>query len=119
MIQPSACATEFQSRRKATWRAIRWWLLIAAVCIISIVALLCNAYGPLDDIRIKDGLILMLVTVVCGLIINFNVRRLYRCPRCNSVPVRGTPGWRDEFGREARDVLWNPLECPTCGARLR
>jgi hypothetical protein len=101
---------EFQSRRRATWRAIRGWLLIALGCVATIAGLFWNAYGPASESRIRSGLILLLVTVTCGFIVNSKIRRLYRCPECNQVPIRTVPGWQNEFGDEAQifsGIHWN------------
>jgi len=62
---------------------------------------------------------LFLIVVICAAVIALQIRRLYRCPRCSSIPIKTAYGWRDEFGKEVRDVEWNPSSCPTCHAPLR
>jgi hypothetical protein len=109
-------AQEFQRRRLATWQAVRWWLLTAAIASVGIVWI---AAGTFEATTTEVGSFLLLLVTLCLAITYFRVRKLYRCPRCNHVPTRTAFGWRDEFGREAKDVQWNPAECPICHASLR
>jgi hypothetical protein len=109
-------AQEFQRRRLATWRAVRWWLLTAAIALVGMVRI---AAGTFDATTTEVGSLLLLLVSLCLAITYCRVRKLYRCPRCNEVPTRTAFGWRDEFGREAKDVQWNPAECPACHASLR
>jgi hypothetical protein len=67
----------------------------------------------------RIGLLLVLSVSIFLLVAYLQVRRLYRCPRCNKVPTRTAFGWADEFGVEPTDVQWNPAECPVCRARFR
>ncbi len=62
---------------------------------------------------------MLLAVSLCLLVAYVQVRRLYRCPRCNAVPMRTAFGWADELGVEPRDVQWNPAECPVCHVRFR
>jgi hypothetical protein len=116
MAREAFIAAEFQRRRLATWRAIRWWGLVAAAGLIGVVGV---AAGSSDANGAKVGSVLLLVVAGCLVIAYIQVRRLYRCPQCNQVPTRIAFGWRDEFGTEPRDVQWNPAECPACHARFR
>lgn len=119
MSADESTITEFQKRRRATWHAIRWWLLIGVAAIVALVMLSVTNTGAFDDKQINAGLLMILLFVGCAAAVALQVRRLYRCPRCNAVPMRTTPGWYDKFGKEGRDVEWNPSECPTCRAPLR
>jgi hypothetical protein len=116
MTPDGSIAQEFQRRRLATWRAVRWWLLTAAIALVGIVWI---AAGTVDAPTTRAGTLLLLLVSMCMAITYYRVRKLYRCPRCNEVPTRTAFGWRDEFGREANDVQWNPAECPACHASFR
>lgn len=116
MSLQESIAVEFQRRRRATWRAIREWVLGAAIGLVGLVYI---AAGSFDAGTARIGSVVLLFVSLCLLICYVQVRRLYRCPRCNQVPTRTVFGWRDEFGTEAKDVQWNPAECPECHARLK
>ena len=116
MASLGSVAAEFQRRRKATWRAIRLWLMVVAACLISMIWIALSFIG---ENGIKLGSLLLLLVCLLLWIIHAKVRRLYRCPRCNQVPIVTVPGWRNELGSEPKDVVWNPSECPTCYATLR
>jgi DNA-directed RNA polymerase subunit RPC12/RpoP len=119
MSDAAPTAKEFQRRRSATWRAVRWWLIIAAAGVIAIASLMWNAPRLPNDHTIAIGLVLVVIVVGSLVITRIRVYAIYRCPACSSVPIVAVPGWRDQFGNEPRDVQWNPERCPHCGARLR
>jgi hypothetical protein len=77
------------------------------------------AASSFDANAVRVGSVLILVVAGCLAVAYIQIRRLYRCPRCNRVPTRIAFGWGDEFGSEPRDVQWNPAECPACHARFR
>ena len=116
MTKEGSIAQEFQRRREATWRAIRWWILIGA---LALVAMILIATGTFDATTTLVGSLMLLLLLVCLVAIYFRVHKLYRYPRCENIPTKTVLGWRDEFGREPTDVQWNPAECPACHARLR
>lgn len=116
--QPSTI-DEFQRRRKATWRAIRWWLLTAIVSVLLMAAMSIRWDGTSEALYLRAGGSLIIVVIACGAAMAFQVRRLYRCPRCGAIPIKTVYGWRDEFGNDVRDLQWNPSSCPTCQALLR
>jgi hypothetical protein len=116
MAYEGSIAQEFQRRRQATWRAVRWWVLTAATALVGMVWI---AAGTFDATTTEVGSFLLLLVSFCVAITYFRVRKLYRCPRCNKVPARTVFGWRDEFGQEPKDLQWNPAECQACHARLR
>jgi hypothetical protein len=110
---------EFQRRRKGTWRAIRWWLLTTIVSVLLMVAMSIRWDGTSETLYLRVGSSLFILVVICGAAVTLQIRRLYRCPRCGSIPIKTAYGGRDEFGNEVRDVQWNPSSCPTCRAPLR
>ena len=64
------------------------------------------------------GLVSLVIIFVAGIAITVAVRRHYRCPKCNEIPM-GTwanfgPG---SFGVN-RGLDLFPVTCPNCGARL-
>lgn len=101
MTKEGSVAQEFQRRRQGTWRAIRWWVLVAT---IALVAMMWIAAGTFDATTTELGSLLLLVFSICVAITYFRVRKLYRCPQCDKVPSQTAFGWRDEFGREVKDV---------------
>ena len=119
MAAPVSSADEFQRRRKATWRAIRWWFLVAVVSVLSMGVMSIRYDRAFETGYLRAAISLFLLVLICGVVIALQIRRLYRCPRCSSIPIRTVYGWRDDFGKEARDVEWNPSSCPTCHAPLR
>jgi hypothetical protein len=115
----SSTVIEFQRRRAATWNAIRWWLLLA---VLSIATLFVLPFAPAPSNisqHLRVGVSLIVGFLVCVGVINIQVRRIYRCPSCNKLPIKTIYGWRSELGTEARDIQWNPSICPNCGAPLR
>lgn len=50
-------------------------------------------------------LVLLVILFTATLFITLGVRKHYRCPRCEEIPVKGAV------------MLW-PAVCPTCGATL-
>jgi hypothetical protein len=86
---------------------------------VALLVLPFTVTSSLIDEHLRIGVLLIIVFVVCVGAIYIQVRRIYRCPRCNKVPIETIYGWRSELGTEARDIQWNPSECPNCGAPLR
>ena len=119
MSAPASIPVEFQRRRKATWGAIRGFLSVAVLSVVSLFALPFVEAPSNVEQHLRIGVLLILVFVVCVIAIKIQVRRLYRCPQCNQVPIKTIYGWRTKLGTEARDIQWNPSECPNCGAPLR
>jgi hypothetical protein len=111
--------SEWGRRRKATWRAIR---LAVATCLASGGIFWYLARTPAADmsgIELIATFSLFLVLAVGMVVIIVRTRKLYRCPRCNSVP-QGT--W-SEFGSTSfgfhSGISINPKRCPTCSATLQ
>jgi hypothetical protein len=119
MLTDAQVISEWDRRRKTTWRGIR---VAVATCVASGCAFWYLARTPAADMSGTELLItftLFLVLAVAMVLIIFRTNKLYRCPRCNSVP-RGT--WSDfgpaSFGFHS-GVALDPKRCPNCGATLR
>lgn len=119
MSRHPSTVIEFQRRRTATWSVIRWWLFLAALCVGALFGLPFTAASSDPDEHLRIGISLIIGFVVCVSVVHIQVRRVYRCPRCNKVPIKTFHGWGTELGTEARDIQWNPAECPNCGAPFR
>lgn len=90
-------ANEFQRRRRQVTRfAIPWVVVGVAGCLLSGLFL-----AGKDSQEIL--MIGFLATAMGGGLIGVV---LYRCPSCNKVP--------NEDG-----ILFDPVSCPTCGAKLK
>jgi ribosomal protein S27AE len=119
MSVPESTTAPFQGRRKDRWRSIRWWAAAASIAVVALFALPFTEWSANPNQHSRIGLGLVTVFVICATVIRWQVRRHYRCPRCNQIPIRTVLGWRNEFGDDARDIEFNPEECPNCGATLR
>jgi hypothetical protein len=99
--------SEFQLRRRETWRIIRPWVFVTPTAFVAfaVVFEFPNLFDELGRLILIYGS--FLVTGVSIGRIALTVSKLYRCPACDSVP-RGRDG-----------VLLDPDECPKCGARLK
>jgi len=126
----------FRRSRRETWKATRVWLLLLAIAAVG-------CWTPFwlnrDRVHVVDtsrgtrytlssqaetmggftlGLVSLILGGVAGIGIVFSVRRHYRCPKCNTVPMTAGAQFGSAFGIR-RDVAINPSVCPKCGARLR
>jgi hypothetical protein len=130
-------AVEFQRRRSQTWRAVRLWILLGGAGIIGFCvpfwvnpAAKCvhQAFGsskctlstddmPLWQLNLSFGsLIVAGASVIAA---TLAVRRYYRCPRCETIPLGSwTTLGPANFGMQW-GVALNPSVCPKCGAILR
>jgi hypothetical protein len=127
----------WRKQRRATWVAIRFWLIALLVGMIGF-------YVPFwlnrEHVHVQElgsrtrytlstndetegqftlGLVSFVVAGGALIAIIFAVRRHYRCPKCGEVPM-GT--WVDSGPssfRVNRGVDLFPANCPNCGARLR
>jgi len=129
--------SEFQRRRKATWKAARWWL---ALTFIGIIGFEVPFWINRDKLHTEKGILfrrdrlsaedetegqftlglVSLIAIGTGIIgATYAVRRHYRCPKCNEVPM----GTWSIFGPASfgirRGVNLNPTQCPNCGAMLK
>ena len=118
-VTDSEVVAEWKRRRSTTWRAIRIALLVFA---IAGGAFWFPARTSAYDMTGRQLLITFSIFLVCALaacMVIFRTKRLYRCPRCNTVPMgasstSGQGSFSFRFGVEL-----NPTRCPNCGANLR
>ncbi len=110
---------QFRERRSRTWRAVRWWLLIGVIAILTFLF----TPGGKDRALSQGEFTFMMVCffLAAGSII-FLIRGIlthYRCPNCNEIPM--TSSFKAGGGGISyrRGVDLNPLECSHCGARLK
>jgi uncharacterized membrane protein HdeD (DUF308 family) len=127
----------FQRRRHDTWKAIRVWLLLLALGTVgffvpfwldrSAVHTIQPGSGAVrwslsaDDITQGQFTVLLASLIVCGvaiIAIVMGLRRHYRCPGCNAIPMGAWnilgPG---SVGRRSGVAVF-PSVCPNCGAHL-
>jgi hypothetical protein len=131
-------ATNFKQRRRDTWRAMRLWLAVAALSIIGLKVATWrgSANSPalaaifessrhqasLNDMEFWQlnlsfaSFVALGVSVVA---IVLAVRRHYRCPKCNAVPMGSWTTFGSGGVSWNRGVDLNPTACPKCGAKLR
>lgn len=113
----SDVSAEFQQRRIRTWKAVRWWLLIAAVGGGAF------AIGPqgtsleITQAQFTFQLVCLVVVFVALFAAIRGVTAHYRCPRCHAMPMTRMSGGGTFSVRYGVDL--NPSVCPKCGAHLR
>jgi hypothetical protein len=126
----------WRRQRRATWVAIRLWLIVLLAGLIGFQIPFWLNRGHVHKQELGSrtrytlstddetegeftlGLVSLVIIFVAGIAITFAVRRHYRCPKCNEIPM-GTwanfgPG---SFGVN-RGLNLFPVTCPNCGARL-
>lgn len=113
----------FQRRRRETWRAVRWWWLVLPVGIVGFelpfywerAHVRTEQHGPMSvrqSLSSQDeskseftlGLVSLAIIFIAGGGIIFGVRRHYRCPRCEEIPIMPSVLWRPWDNGLAR--LW-------------
>jgi hypothetical protein len=96
-------AKEFQTRRADAWKSARPWVWLMAAGFGG-----AYVYGHMES---PQRLALFLACFAIAAIsigrLSFIINGLYRCPRCNQIPIS-----RGAFSLD-------PAICPTCGARLK
>ena len=119
MLTDAQVLSEWNRRRSTTWRAIR-------AALLALLALGCAfwfmAQTPAPEMSGTQLVLTFAIFVALGiaaLVVIFRVNKLYRCPRCNTVPTgksfdlgTGSIGYRS-------GVALNPHRCSKCGAVLR
>jgi DNA-directed RNA polymerase subunit RPC12/RpoP len=128
----------FQRNRRATWKAIRWWIVLLAVAAIGFQIPFWINRDKVDTSRSTPGhyreelspenetegqFTLGLVSLcLAGLsiaVISFAIQRHYRCPRCNEVPMGSWTSFGPGGFGWSKGVAMRPTVCPNCGARLK
>jgi predicted RNA-binding Zn-ribbon protein involved in translation (DUF1610 family) len=127
----------WRRNRRATWVAIRFWLI---VLLLGLIGFQIPFWLNREHVRKQDlgtrtrytlstndesegeftlELVSLVVGCSAGAVIVFAVKRHYRCPKCSEVPM----GIWVDFGPSSfgvnRGVDLFPVSCPNCGARLR
>jgi hypothetical protein len=129
--------TAFQRSRQETWKAIRAWLIVLASAGIGFATpfwikrehvhsadtwsgtryALSAQDETAGEFTLSVASFVLGGAAVIGIVVG--VRRHYRCPKCEAVPMaiwaQLGPG---SFGSR-RDLDVNPSACTNCGARLR
>jgi len=126
----------FRRARRETWKAIRVWLLLFAIAAIGFcipfwlnrdhVHVVDTSRGTRYTLSAADetvgeftlGLVSLILGGAAGIGVVFGVRRHYRCPRCDTIPMTTRTQLGPVFGIR-RDVALSPSVCSNCGARLR
>jgi hypothetical protein len=127
----------FEQRRRATWKAIRLWLVLLVIGAAGFslpfymerANVKVNSAGSrvryhlsLDDMTGSELLISLVSFVMAGIGVAgtvFGTQQHYRCPRCEAMPM----GFWTTFGPAS--VGWHsgvtifPSVCRNCGAKLR
>ena len=118
MSAVSWTVVEFRKRRAATWRAIRYWLLADVLCLATFFALPKGSDRDMSEASFTENLLCLVLFGVCSVVVILTVRRLYRCPKCESIPTnRSTFLGLGSFG-VGSGINPFPKSCPTCGAPL-
>ena len=126
----------WREQRRATWVAIRLWLVVLLAGMIGFWIPFWLNRAQVHKLELGNrtrytlstndetegefnlGLVSLVIAGVSGIAIVFAVRRHYRCPKCSEIPM-GT--WTilgpSSFGVN-RGVDLFPPNCPNCGARL-
>src|SRR5882724_13407702 len=104
METPPWTVSAFRRRRHDTWRAIRIWLIVFVVGIIGFTIpfwlnrehverkadgmyALSSEYETVGQLTL--GLVSFVVWGTAMVAIIFAIRRHYRCPKCNEIPMVG------------------------------
>jgi hypothetical protein len=103
----------------ATWRATRFWILLAVAAGLCFFALPKGSDADMTETEFTLNLLCFVVLGISMCVVIFAVRRLYRCPRCNNIPMSGwgTAGPYAVGYKYGVDL--NPSICTTCHAKLR
>jgi undecaprenyl pyrophosphate phosphatase UppP len=113
-------AAAFKQRRRDTWKAIRIWLLVEALAVATFLAV-PNAHS-MRDMSLWQLNTLFGAFVVMGaaiIAITFAIKRHYRCPKCEAIPMNSWATLGPSTFGVYSGVALNPSVCRKCGARLR
>jgi hypothetical protein len=129
--------TAFRKRRRETWISVRLWLLLLAIGLLGFqipfwleqehVRRVETTRAVKQYLSVNDetegeftlGLISLVAAGIAAVGITLGVRRHYRCPRCETIPMgswsqSGPTSYTWQSG-----VSLLPSVCRNCGARLR
>jgi ABC-type Fe3+ transport system permease subunit len=127
----------WRRQRQATWAAIRLWLiaLLAGIIGFQIPFWLNREHVHKQELGSRTrftlstydeseseftlGLVSLVIAGVAGVAITFAVRRHYRCPKCNEIPMGTWTNVGDSSFGVKRALALFPAACPSCGAQLR
>jgi hypothetical protein len=116
----------FRQRRREMWRANRFWWLMLVIGVIGFELPFylerAHAHTTRSELSVKQilspedetageftlSLVSLVVIGIGGIGITVGVRRYYRCPKCESIPMT----W-------GRGLELFPDACRQCGAKLR
>jgi hypothetical protein len=122
----------FKQRRRQTWKATRYWWLLLAFGLIGFWVPFhserahVHKMGTYQELSSADmtqneftlNLVSLCAIFAAGIGILVGIRRHYRCPQCDQIPM----GSSTALGPSSFGVRWGvdifPTVCPTCGAKL-
>lgn len=133
MDAPPWTVTAFQEARRDTWRTIRIWLLVLVVGMIGFAIpfwlnrshLHMTAPGryslsAADETvgQFTSGLASIVVAGAAAIGSTVGLRRHYRCPKCNAMPMNTRNSLVPNTLGLNRGVFLNPSVCGSCDAPL-
>ena len=104
---PLDTVAEFQRRRKLATKYGMPFLIVAILCVISLVVLF-NIEFSSPVLRVNLATVLIFSGIVAWALHLYFDTKYNRCPNCERVPILRTGS-----------VDVDPAYCPNCGARLR
>jgi len=133
METPPWTVSAFRKRRHDTWRAIRIWVIVFLVGVIGFTipfwlnrehvqkkadGTYALSFGDETIGQFTLGLMSFVATGTAMVAIILAVRRHYRCPKCNEVPMGNWTALGPGSIGFDEGVAINPSVCPSCGAQL-
>ena len=116
-VSPDVSA-EFQRRRAQVWRTSRWWIGIGLVSAVLFMFVPKGSDTELTVGQFTLGLVCFILLGAAIVALVIAIRRNYRCPRCDTVPMRTVGSAGERISLESM-VMLNPSRCAACGAILR
>jgi len=119
MLTDAQVIAEWKLRRSVTWQAIRLSLAICVACGVAFWYLARTPASEMSGRQLLTTFVTFCVLGVAMLVVIIRTNKLYRCPRCNSVPkgAWSTSG-PATYGLHS-GVALNPKRCGTCGVVLQ
>jgi hypothetical protein len=119
MLTDAQVLSEWKRRRSTTWRGIRVALLVLFIAGCAFWYLARTPTSEMSGTQLVLSFAIFVALGIAMLVVIFRLNRLYRCPRCNTVPMGA---WSEvgpgSIGYES-GVALNPHRCSGCGAVLR